>query len=114
MMSGLHSTQCLVYLDDLIVFGRNLKEHNTNLHDVLSRLKKVNLKLNPVKCQFVKKSLVYLGHTISEEGVKPDPSKISVISNFPIPTSVDEVKRFVAMVNYYRRHIKILQAFPSL
>lgn len=104
-MSGLHFDKCLVYLDDLIVYGKNLNDHNTNLHSVLSRLRKVNLKLNPSKCQFLKKDLVYLGHKISDKGVEPDPSKVSSILNFPVPTNVEEVKRFVAMVNYYRRHI---------
>lgn len=105
-MSGLHFSQCLIYLDDLIVFGRNLAEHNINLHSVLSKMRDVNLKLNPAKCQFLKKSLVYLGHTISDRGIEPDQNKISVINNYPIPVNVDDVKRFVAMVNYYRRHIK--------
>lgn len=51
-MSGLNYEKCFVYLDDLIVFGRNLQSHNTHLIEVFERLRKVNLKLNPAKCEF--------------------------------------------------------------
>lgn len=98
-MSGLNLSKCFTYLDDLIVFGKNLLDHNYNLFAVLNRLRDVNLKLNVDKCQFLKKSIVYLGHTISEQGILPDESKIEAITLFPRPTRVEEVKRFVAMVN---------------
>lgn len=104
-MAGLTYEKCLVYLDDLIIMGRNLSDHNKNLMDVFERLRKVNLKLNPTKCTFLKKQLLYLGHAVSGDGVLPDPEKNNVIKNYPIPKSTDEVKRFVAFVNYYRKFI---------
>lgn len=54
-LSGLNYEKCIVYLDDIIVIGRNLNQHNKNLIDVFSRLRKVNMKLNPLKCNFLKK-----------------------------------------------------------
>lgn len=54
----------------------------------------------------MQQELLYLGHFISEEGVRPDPSKIESIKNWPVPKTADEVKRFVAFANYYRKHIK--------
>lgn len=54
-MSGLNYEKCLVYQDDLVVIGRNLDSHNRNLMDVFSRLRTVNLKLNPAKCNFLQK-----------------------------------------------------------
>lgn len=104
-MSGLNYDKCLVYLDDLVVFGRNLEEHNRNLMSVFSRLREVNLKLNPTKCEFLKKQILYLGHVISAEGISPDPEKVIVIKNYPRPTNSEEVKRFVAFANYYRKFI---------
>lgn len=63
-MSGLNNEKCLLYLDDLIVFGRTLEHHNKNLQDVFERLRSVNLKLNPSKCNFLKKQISYLGRSV--------------------------------------------------
>lgn len=59
-MSGLNYAKCFVYLDDLIVFERNLDNHNTNIIKTFDRLRKVNLKLNPAKCKLLKKSYYYI------------------------------------------------------
>lgn len=104
-LAGLNYEKCLIYLDDLIIFGRNLETHNKNLQDVFERLKKVNLKLNPTKCEFLKKEILYLGHVITNKGILPDPQKITVVKNYPCPTNSDEVKRFVAFTNYYRKFV---------
>lgn len=104
-MSGLNFNSCFVYLDDLIVFGNSLQNHNQNLVKILNRLRQVNLKLNPSKCTFMKKDILYLGHVISSNGISPDINKVSVVQNFPTPQNADECKRFVAMANYYRKFI---------
>ncbi|KAG7301395.1 hypothetical protein JYU34_014336 [Plutella xylostella] len=104
-MSGLNYEKCFIYLDDLIVFGRNLQDHNRNLMDVFIRLRQINLKLNPRKCEFLKKELLYLGHLVTSEGIKPDPSKISALLEYPTPVTADDVRRFVAFANYYRKFI---------
>lgn len=105
-MSGLCMEKCLIYLDDIIIFGKTLNEHNKNLISIFERLRGVNLKLNPSKCNFLKQELIYLGHFISAEGIRPDPSKVECVENWPTPKTADEVKRFVAFSNYYRKHIK--------
>ena len=105
-MTGLNMEKCLVYLDDIIVFGKTLDQHNKNLSDIFERLRQTNLKLNPQKCNFLKTELLYLGHLVSMEGIKPDPSKIEIIKQWSSPQTADEVKRFVAFANYYRKHIK--------
>lgn len=104
-MSGLNHEKCLLYLDDLVIFGRNLTEHNKNLLDVFSRLREVNLKLNPAKCDFLKKEILYLGHVVSGDGILPDPAKIEIVKSYPVPQNLDETRRFVAFANYYRRFI---------
>lgn len=104
-MSGLAFEKCFIYLDDLIIFGRSLAIHNQNLIDVFERLRKVNLKLNPTKCQFLKKEILYLGHLVSAEGVSPDPEKTKILEKYPVPTNADEVRRFVAFCNYYRKFV---------
>lgn len=105
-MTVLTYEKCLVYLDDLICFGKNLDDHNKNLQDIFEKLRNVNLKLNPSKCDFLKKNILYLGHVVSASGILPDPEKTKVVQNYPVPKSTDEVKRFVAFVNYYRKFIQ--------
>lgn len=104
-MTGLNYEKCLIYLDDLLCFGRSLSIHNKNLIDIFSRLRKVNLKLNPSKCKFLRKDVLYLGHVVSAEGIKPDPEKTKAINSYPTPQNSDEVRRFVAFSNYYRKFI---------
>lgn len=104
-MAGLNYEKCFVYLDDLVCFGRSLDIHNKNLLEIFERLRKVNLKLNPQKCCFLKKELLYLGHVVSDKGISPDPDKIKTLKNYPEPKCQDEVRRFVAFSNYYRKFI---------
>lgn len=104
-MSGLVSTRCFVYLDDLIIFGRDLQQHNRNLIEVFDRMRQVNLKIHPGKCSFLRKEVLYLGHILSDKGILPDLSKSDVMKNYPIPNNADEVRRFVAFANYYRKFI---------
>lgn len=105
-MSGLCPESSFLYIDDIIVFGCSIKHHNENLCKVFERLRKYNLKLNPQKCNFLNFEVTYLGHKISHLGISPDPKKYDVIKSYPRPTNKDEVRRFVAFCNYYRRFIK--------
>jgi hypothetical protein len=104
-LSGLTYEKCFVYCDDVIIFGRNLDTHNKNLIKVFERFREVNLKLNPLKCDFLKKNILYLGHVVSSEGILPDPQKTKTLENYPVPKNADEVRRFVAFCNYYRKFI---------
>ncbi|CAH2088982.1 unnamed protein product [Euphydryas editha] len=74
-MAGLNYEKCLVYQDDLVVYGNSLHPHNKNLLDIFERLRKVNLKLNAAKCVFLKTDMLYSGHVISDKSVLPDPEK---------------------------------------
>lgn len=105
-MSGLNYSRCFLYLDDLIVFGNNLQNHNQNLIKILEKLRKVQFKLNPNKCQFLKKEILYLDHIISADAILQDPEKIRAVNEFPVPKHAAKCKRFVAFANYYRRYIK--------
>lgn len=117
-LSGLIGQVCLVYLDDIIVFGDNVETHNENLKTVLKKLREHNLKLKPSKCHFLRKELKFLGHIVTENGIKPDPSKIEAVKNFPRPKDVKTVQTFLGLANYYRRFIpnfsKIAQPINNL
>lgn len=63
------------HTDDILVYGKDQTDHDTRLHQVLMRRSKEGLTLNKEKCEFTKSKLMFLGHSISTDGVKPDPSK---------------------------------------
>lgn len=93
------------YLDDIIVLGETFEGHLTNLREVFRRLRVANLQLNPEKCQFCRKSLKYLGHVVTAEGIKTDPEKVESIQKFPTPRTVRDVRRFLGMASWYRRFV---------
>ncbi|RXN11054.1 Retrovirus-related Pol polyprotein from transposon 297 [Labeo rohita] len=68
--------QVLVYLDDLIVFGRTLQEHESRLLKVLDHLKEPGLKISLDKCQFGQAKVKYVGHIVSAECITTDPKKV--------------------------------------
>ena len=74
VLSGLTGTRCFVYLDD-VIYARSLAEHDVKLREVLERLRTYKLKLQPEKCEFLRKEMSCLGHQITEAGVRPDPQK---------------------------------------
>nr|XP_049466988.1 uncharacterized protein LOC125908330 [Anopheles coluzzii] len=97
---------CYVYLDDIIITGNNLKHHLQNISIILKRLSEFNLKIQLDKCEFLKKETEFLGHVITAEGIKPDPTKIEKIKNWKLPTNQKEIKQFLGLIGYYRRFIK--------
>lgn len=105
-LSGLSPECAFVYVDDIVVIGCSIDHHLANLQKVFQRLREYNLKLNISKCNFFRSEVTYLGHNISDKGISPDESKYEVIKNFPVPTNADEVRRFVAFCNYYRKFIE--------
>lgn len=99
---------CFVYMDDIIVFSTSLQEHIDNLRKILSTLERFDLKLQLDKCEFLCKEVAFLGHVVTPEGVKPNPSKIEAIQKWPIPKNEKELRRFLGTVGYYRRFIRDL------
>ena len=98
---GLPLDVCLLYLDDKLVPGKTFKDHLQNLGQVLKRLRKANLKLSPEKTTLFQKEVTYLGHVVGEMGISTDPSKISAIESWPIPSQRKDVKRFLGLCSYY-------------
>ena len=105
-MGDLHLRECLLYIDDIIIFSRTFDEHISRLEAVFERLHKAKLKLKASKCFFIKDQIKYLGHIVSKDGIQTDPDKISTVVNWPTPTSVKEVRRFIGFAGFYRRFIK--------
>jgi len=95
-----------IFVDDLNIHNIAWQDHLQHLGTVLSRLREVNLKLNPSKCCFAAGSIVFLGHVVSREGTKPDPNKIDDVRKFPVPTNITNVRSFLGLTGYYRKYIK--------
>ena len=105
-LAGLQWVSCVIYLDDVIVYGKDFDEHMTRLEEVLQRFRSAGLKLKPSKCFFFQRQVKFLGHLISAKGVQPDPGNIEKIVNWPVPKNVTQVRAFLGMGNYYRRFIR--------
>ncbi len=104
-LAGIIGNEAFVYLDDIIIFSESFEDHLMRLRHVLSRLRSSRLLIQPDKCEFVKASLVYLGHIISEKGLQPMPEKTQKLRSYPRPTNIKEIQIFLGFCNYYRRYI---------
>ena len=103
---------CLVYLDDVVVLGRTLDEHNTNLAQVLKRLREAGLRLKPNTCSFAMREIVYLGDVVSGEGIRTAPSKLEAVKQYLVPKDVKSLRSFLGPISYYRRFIPGFSASP--
>ncbi|KAL0149455.1 hypothetical protein M9458_055243 [Cirrhinus mrigala] len=103
ILKGQSGAHC--YLDDIMVAGATLKEHDKNLQAVLQRIDEAGLSLNMAKCHFRKTELSFLGHTLSEKGLQPDASHVSAVSD--APPLVDEVslRSFLGLTSWYSKFI---------
>ncbi|KAL2083788.1 hypothetical protein ACEWY4_021561 [Coilia grayii] len=95
----------LIYLDDLIAFSSDFASHLGHLEQVFRRLEAHGLKLQPAKCSLFQRSVKYLGHVVSKGGMSTDPEKTMAVQDWPVPTTVKEVRAFLGFVGYYRRFI---------
>ena len=96
---------CEAIMDDIIVYGKSVEDHDENLHKTLKIIKESGLKLNKNKCEFRKSTLNYFGHVLSADGVSPDPGKVKAIRELPAPTNVPELRRVIGMINYLGKFI---------
>jgi hypothetical protein len=106
VLRGLNWEQCLIYLDDVVVFAPSWQEMLARLDTVFSRLAGAGLKLKPRKCRLFARKTDYLGHVVSEHGIAVNPAKVSAMLEWPTPRCVTEVKSFLGTASYYRRFVK--------
>ena len=99
------TSYCRNYIDDIIIFSKTFEEHQEQIKKIFQIIRKENIKLKLKKCQFARRSIEYLGHHISETGIRPLNSNTMAIKMFPAPKSVKDVRSFVGKVNYYQRFI---------
>ena len=105
VLRGLHWKNLLIYLDDVVIFSRDIESHLDRLEEVLKRFRAAGLKLKPSKCELFQTHVKYLGHIVSGQGVSTDPEKVKAVSEWPRPTTVTHVRAFLGLTGYYRRFI---------
>ncbi|XP_057432432.1 uncharacterized protein LOC130725200 [Lotus japonicus] len=96
----------LVFFDDILVYSATWEEHLSQLEIVLQILEQQSITANNKKCHFAGRSVDYLGHLISENGVAVDPTKIESVVKWPVPKNVKGVRGFLGLTGYYRKFIQ--------
>ncbi len=96
----------IVYSDDILVYSETLQEHVQHVRSVLQRLIKYQLYAKLEKCEFHTTSVAFLGYIISQEGVAMDESKVHAVLDWPLPSTIKELQRFLGFANFYRRFIR--------
>ncbi|XP_041786627.1 uncharacterized protein K02A2.6-like [Anopheles merus] len=105
-LSGCEGT--IWYLDDVLIEGQNLQEHDKRLNKVLSRLKNRGIELNWEKCQLRVSDIEFLGHSLNQEGIMPSRNKIGTILSFREPRCETEVRSFLGLANYMNKFVPML------
>ncbi|WVZ61926.1 hypothetical protein U9M48_011733 [Paspalum notatum var. saurae] len=96
----------LVFMDDILIYSKSLQEHVVLLKQVFEILQENQFLIKWSKCSFAQSSIEYLGHVISKDGVATEPSKITAIKNWPVPTCLKELRGILGLTGYYRKFIK--------
>ncbi|GFX02625.1 hypothetical protein TNCV_728791 [Trichonephila clavipes] len=96
---------CFVYLDDILCYSENAEEHRSHLRTIFQRLSSYGLKLNISKCVFGVTELIFLGHLITPDGIKPLPEKVQAVLDYKQPETVGSLRKFLGLLNFYRRFL---------
>jgi hypothetical protein len=97
----LDSVYC--YVDDILVASETEEDHKKHLHLLLQRLSDFNINTNLSKCLFGATVVPFLGYLISKDGIRPLPQRVETIRNYPLPITVTDLRRFLGLINFYRR-----------
>jgi transposase InsO family protein len=111
MLEGIDGATAI--MDDIIIAGKTLEEHDEILKSVLQRATEWNVKLNIDKCNLRQQSIKYVGHIITDKGANPDPEKVRAIVEMPQPTTREEIATFLGFVTYLNKFIPKLSEVDS-
>ncbi|KAL0556909.1 hypothetical protein IC582_005426 [Cucumis melo] len=103
----------IVFIDDILIYSKTEAEHEEHLHQVLETLRSNKLYAKFSKCEFWLKKVTFLGHVVSSKGVSVDPAKIEAVTNWPRPSTVNEIRSFLGLQSYYRRFVEDFSRITS-
>ena len=105
-LGELNLTYCLIYLDDMIVYSKDPKQHLERMRVVFEHLQEYGLKLKPSKCGLFKSEIIYLAHHVSKDGVKPSHKNVASILECLVLKTFTDICSFMGVVGHYRHFIK--------
>ena len=100
-----HLPSCLPYVDDIIVASPTWDDHLNDLEGLFSSFREANIKFKKPKCSFGFRTIPFLGFVVSEQGIHPNPNKVKLIKEFPVPKTPKQVKSFNGLATYYQAFI---------
>lgn len=106
IFNDLREDAIFVYVDDILCASTDLDAHLAKLEVIFQRLRKHGLRIKPQKCHFLDREITYLGHKLDGNGVRPDPRNVEAVRNFSVPRNVRQVRSFIGLCTFYRRHVK--------
>ena len=104
----------IVFIDDILVYSRNVEEHAMHLRLVLQTLREHQLYAKFSKCEFWLDQVAFLGNMVSGEAIQMDPKKIEVVIDWLRPITVTELRSFLGLAGYYRRFVKDFSKIAAL
>ena len=107
ILASFSMDRVMAYIDDVLVMGKSFEDHLQTLAEVLKCLNRHGLKIKPQKCKLFCSQVQFLGHLVSSEGLQPVPDNLKAIMEYPPPKTLKGVRRFMGMVNFYRRFIPL-------
>ena len=106
VLAGMSWEVLLIYLDDVIVHAKSFQDQLERLRAVFTRLRAAGLKLSPTKCHLFQRSVTFLGHIVSSDGVSTYPEKVAAVRDWPTPMTPKQVRAFLGLCSYYRRFVR--------
>ena len=102
VLAGHHWEICLLYIDDIIIFSKTVKDHLTQLDIVFFQIEISRIKAQTQEGNLFRKKVQYLVPVVSDQGIKTDPEKTIATEDWPVPHTVKEIKSFLGLCFYYR------------
>jgi hypothetical protein len=96
---------CFAYIDDVLISSNSEEEHQEHLQAVLKRFQEHGMKINGEKSVFGVTEIEFLGFSITKDGMKPLSDRVKAVLEYKKPKTINELRKFLGIINFYRRHI---------